>query len=196
MLVSKILQHVIFAKFQYEARVTAETTSCRSVTRHRPQHRAWGRPHDQAAWPSTRRPTGELPSAGHDHRRTRAYAVVEIQHVRIVHADATVRHETADGSRIVSAMDGVFSATAQRHGCRAHGIGRTAAWNDTRQGGLVAPDFFGRRPCRAELLVLDNGRAGPLLTRSPNPNRVAHCLAVPEDVIQRSLFGFHHHRTA
>src|SRR5215471_12250555 len=134
--------------------------------------------------------------AAHDHRCAPADAVIEIEDVRIVHADAAVGDEAADRARVVGAVDGVFPAAAQRHGSRAHGIAWASARNHTRQRGLVALDFVGRRPCRAQLLAVDHGGAGPLFTGTADPDRIAHCLAVAEHVIERPLAGFHYHRAA
>src|SRR5262249_30025881 len=84
------------------------------------------------------------PLAGHDHRRAPADAVIEIEHVRVVHANAAIRDEAADRSRVVGAVNGVFPASAERQGGRTHGIARASAWNYIRQRGLVALDFLGR----------------------------------------------------
>src|SRR6478672_2416978 len=134
-------------------------------------------------------------SAQHDHRGAPADAVVEIEHVRVVHANATIGHEAADRARLIGAMDGVFAA-AQRHGSRAHGVARRAAWNHARQRRLVAPDFGRRRPGRAELLAVDPGRAAPLLAGPADSDGVAQRRAVAEDVIELPLAGFHHDRAA
>src|SRR4051795_9502336 len=51
-------------------------------------------------------------SAGHHDSGAPAHAIVEIENIRVVHADAAVGHEAADRARLIGAMDGVFP-TAQ-----------------------------------------------------------------------------------
>src|SRR5258707_15642736 len=71
-------------------------------------------------------------SAGHHNSGSPAHAVVEIENIRVVHADAAIGHEAADRARLIGAMNGVFP-TAQRHRRRAHGIAGGAARYHVRQ---------------------------------------------------------------
>src|SRR5262249_4067011 len=86
----------------------------------------------------------EPSSAGHDDGRSPTDAVIEIEHVRIVHANAAVGDEAADRAWVVGAVNGVFPAAAERHGGGPHGIAPASAWNHVRQRGFVALDL-GRR---------------------------------------------------
>ncbi len=69
--------------------------------------------------------------------RADADAAVELHDVFVIHANATVRHETADRARRIGAVDGIFTA-GQRHGRRSHRVMGGAAWNDARQRPVVA----------------------------------------------------------
>src|SRR5262245_42825569 len=88
-------------------------------------------------WPLAPEPS----SAGYDDRRAPADAVVEIEHVRIVHADAAVGDEAADRAWVVGAVNGVFPAAAERHGGGSHGIARASTRDHVRQRRLVALDL-------------------------------------------------------
>src|SRR3954463_15134282 len=44
---------------------------------------------------------GEPRLAGHHHSGSPAHAVVEIEHIRVVHADAAIGHEAADRARLI-----------------------------------------------------------------------------------------------
>src|SRR6266480_2166198 len=88
----------------------------------------------QAVWSLS---IAETQLAGHNHSGAPADAVVEIEHVRIVHANAAVGDEAADRARIIGAVNRVFPTAAERQGGRPHGIARAAAWNDIRQRGLI-----------------------------------------------------------
>src|SRR5438270_11837665 len=72
----------------------------------------------------------------YDDRRSEADPVVEIEDVRIVHADAAVGDEAADRAGVVGAVNGVLPG-AQRQGSGAHGILRRAARDQIGQIRLV-----------------------------------------------------------
>ena len=113
-----------------------------------------------------------------------------------MHANAAVGDEAADRARVIGAVNRVFPTAAERQGGRPHGIARAAAWNDIRQRGLIVLDLGRRRPCRAQLLACDEGRPGPLLAAAADADRIAHSLAISEDVIERPLGSLHHDRAA
>src|SRR5947209_17662194 len=89
---------------------------------------------------------GKVTALARDHHLgADADAFVEIEHIGVVHADATIGYEPADRARYVGAVDSVL-ATAERERRLAHRIARTAARDQVRDGRLVAFDVVRRRP--------------------------------------------------
>jgi hypothetical protein len=61
-------------------------------------------------------------SLNNDDARANADAAVKVLDVRVVHADAAMRHETADRTFVVGAVDGVLATTGESHRSDAHRI--------------------------------------------------------------------------
>src|SRR6516165_6901702 len=122
------------------------------------------------------------------HARADADAAIEVHNVCVIHADAAVRHESADGAWRIGAVDRIFTA-GQRHGRRSHRVMRGAAWNDARQRAVVAPDRCWRRPRRLDVLAIDNCRAGPLHAGAANAHRIADRFACTNKVIKTAFAG-------
>src|SRR5262249_59177766 len=86
--------------------------------------------------PDTRIPDCRSPR--NHHARADADAAIQVHNVCVIHADAAVRHESADRARRIGAVDRIFTA-GQRHGRRSHRVMRGAACNDARQRTVVLP---------------------------------------------------------
>src|SRR5437763_1225737 len=71
----------------------------------------------------------------HHHAGADPDALVEIEHIGVVHADAAVGDEPADRTRHIGAVNRVLAAI-ERHGGLAHRVPRAAARDHLRQGGL------------------------------------------------------------
>src|SRR6266545_7772901 len=82
-------------------------------------------------------------SACHDYRRADAHPLEKVEDVLIVHADAAIGDEAADGAWHVGAMDRVLPAAQGERG-RAHGIGRRSAGNHVGYVWSVALDLIRR----------------------------------------------------
>src|SRR5205085_6290300 len=127
---------------------------------------------------------GNVTALARDHHLgADADAFVEIEHVGVVHADATIGYEPADRARYVGAVDGVLAA-AERQGGLAHRVARTAARDQVRQGRLVALDVARWRPRRPAIFAADVGLPGPLLAGPADAHRVADRMAVADDEIE------------
>src|SRR6516165_7598858 len=129
----------------------------------------------------------------HHDRRAKPDASIEVEDVRIVHADAAVGDLAPDRAGIVGAVDGVLAGAERERGC-AHGIAAAAAGDHIRQVRLVVPHFGWRGPRRMQILAADDGGAGPLLAGAADAHRVAYRPPVAQHVIKRPLAGLHHHR--
>src|SRR6266700_1880219 len=106
------------------------------------------------------------------HGGAHAHATEQVGDVLVVHADAAVGHEPADGARHVGAVNGVFGA-GERHGGDTHRILRRPARDHAWQRRLVALDLRRRRPVRPEVFAVDPGGALPLLAGLADADRVA-----------------------
>jgi len=125
----------------------------------------------------------------------RRNALVQVGDIGIQHPDAAIRHESADRTRLIGAVDRVFAALQRHRGKRPFGLrgeppGMTSGIDGLSRLTSLGGDHAGYRYLPSIRVV-----AGPLLAGPADADGIAHRVILIDNQIEPALIGFHHDRS-